>query len=71
MIRMSKIASFVDRIRTRSALVIAFIISLVWVAALSFLIRSAPTHSVKAGSNPPTQQASPPVPPQSATMHAH
>jgi hypothetical protein len=62
---MPKMASFIDRTRMRSALGVAFIISLTWVAALSLLIQSAPTHSVKAGSNPPAQKTSSPTPPHS------
>ena len=54
---MRKLVSFVDRTRVESLLAVGFLVSMAWVAALAFLLRTIPTPSVNAGSNPPAQQA--------------
>ena len=58
---MRNLVSFVERTRVKSALAIAFLISVAWVAALSLMLRTVPTHSVNAASNPPLQHASQPA----------
>jgi len=60
--RMRSLVSFVERIHVHSALAVAFLISLAWIAALTMLLRSVPPHTLKAGSNPTTQNASPSLP---------
>jgi hypothetical protein len=55
LIAMRRLVSFVDRTRVESALVLGFLISLAWVAALALLLKTGPTPSVNAGSNPPSR----------------
>ena len=62
MSRMRSLVSFVERIHVHSALAVAFLISLAWIAALTMLLRSVPPHTLKAGSNPTAQNASPSLP---------
>jgi hypothetical protein len=64
--RMRSLVSFVERIHVHSALAVAFLISLAWIAALTMLLRSVSPNSIRAGSNPSAQNASPALPSSSS-----
>jgi hypothetical protein len=57
---MRKLISFIERTPVESALTLAVLVSLAWVFALAFLLRTLPTHSsVEPASSPPLQHAAP------------